>query len=134
MRIYFLFTYSRVSRSFNLRPFLPSISFRIRFIAASITLPDSLVSILIIDRYTNLSRYKSIGIVLVSTSSTSVAVTLYAPIATLRVFPYIDLSLLVTSLRASFNPIGIYYTAALWLNTDLTTIEYIYLPAANKEL
>ena len=132
MRIYFLFTYSRVSRSFDLRPLLPFISFRIRFIAISITLPDSLVSILIIDRYTNLSRYKSIGIVLVSTFSTSVAVALYAPIATLRAFPYIDLILLVTPLRAPFSPIGVYYTAAPWLSIDLATIEYIYLPAANK--
>ena len=132
MRIYFLFTYSRVSRSFDLRPLLPSISFRIRFIAASITLYNSLVSILIIDRYTTLSRYKSIGIVLVSTSSTSVAVALYASIATLRAFPYIDLILLVTLLRAPFNPAGVYYTAAPWLSTNLATIEYIYLPAANE--
>ena len=77
------------------------------------TLPDSLVSILIINRYSNLLRCKSIGIVLVSTSSTSVAVALYAPIATLRAFPYIDLILLVTPLRAPFSPIGVYYTAAL---------------------
>ena len=75
-------------------------------------MPNSLVSILIINRYTNLSRYKSIGIVLVLTSSTSVAVALYAPIATLRGFPYIDLILLVIPLRAPFNPIGEYYTAA----------------------
>ena len=53
------------------------------------------------------------GIVLVSISSTSVAVALYAPIATLRAFPYIDLILLVTPLRAPFSPIGVYYTAAL---------------------
>ena len=52
------------------------------------------------------------GIVLVSTSSTSVAVALYAPIATLRAFPYMDLILLVTPLRASFSPVEIYYTAA----------------------
>ena len=110
-RIYFLFIYSRVGRSFDLRSLLPSISFRIRFIAASITLPDSLASILIIDRCTNLSRCKSIGTVLVSTSNTSVAVALYAPIATLRAFPYIDLILLVTPLRAPFSPIRVYYTA-----------------------
>ena len=132
MRIHFLFTYSRVSRSFDLRPLLPSISFRIRFITTSITLPDSLVSILIIDRYTNLSKYKSIGIVLVSTSSISIAVALYASIATLRAFFYIDLILLITPLRALFNPIGVYYTAAPWLNTDLAIIEYIYLPVANE--
>ena len=84
------------------------------------------------DRYTNLSRYKSIGIVLVSISSTSVAVALYAPIATLRAFPYMDLILLVTPLRAPFSPIGVYYTAAPWLSADLATIEYICLPAANE--
>ena len=84
------------------------------------------------DRYTNLSRCKSIGIVLVSTSSTFVAVALYAPIATLRAFPCIDLILLVTPLRAPFSPIGVYYTAAPWLSADLATIEYIYLPAANE--
>ena len=95
-----------------MRPLLPSISFRIYFIAASITLPKFLVSILIIDRWTNLSRYKSIDIVLVSISSTSVAVALYASIATLRAFPYIDLILLVTRLRALFSPIEVYYTAA----------------------
>ena len=87
-------------------------SFRIRVIAASITLPDSLVSILIIDGYTILSRYKSINIVLVSTFSASVAVALYAPIATLKAFPYIDLILLVTPLRAPFSPARVYYTAA----------------------
>ena len=84
------------------------------------------------DRCTNLSRCKSIGTVLVSTSSTSVAVALYAPIATLKAFPYIDLILLVTPLRASFSPAGVYYTAAPWLSADLATIEYIYLPAANE--
>ena len=52
------------------------------------------------------------GAVLVSTSSTSVAVALYAPVAILRAFPYIDLVLLVTSLQAPFSPIGVYYTAA----------------------
>ena len=84
------------------------------------------------DRYTNLSRYKSIGIVLVSISNTSVAVALYALIATLRAFPYIDLILLVTPLRAPFSPAGVYYTAAPWLSADLATVEYIYLPAANE--
>ena len=69
---------------------------------------------------------------MVSISSTFVAVALYAPIATLRAFPYIDLILLVTSLRTSFSSIGIYYTAAPWLNADLAIVEYIYLPAANK--
>ena len=67
---------------------------------------------LIIDRCTNLSRYKSIGTVLVSTSSISVAVALYAPVATLRAFSYIDLILLVTPLRAPFSSVGVYYTAA----------------------
>ena len=95
---------------------------------------NSLVSILIIDRYTTLSRYKSIGIVLVSTSSISVAVALYVPIATLKAFPYIDLILLVTPLRAPFSSIRVYYTAAPWLSTDLATIEYIYLPAAYERL
>ena len=95
-------------------------------------MPDSLVSILIINRYINLSRYKSIGVVLVSIFSTSIAVALYAPIATLRAFRYIDLILLVTPLRAPFSPTGVYYTAALWLSADLATIEYIYLPAANE--
>ena len=95
-------------------------------------MPNSLVSILIIDCYTSLSRYKSIGIVLVSTSSTFVAVALYAPVATLRAFPYMDLILLVTPLRAPFGPAGVYYTAVPWLITDLATIEYICLPAANK--
>ena len=52
------------------------------------------------------------GAVLVSTSSASVAVALYAPIATLRAFPCIDLILLVTLLRAPFSPIGVYHTAA----------------------
>ena len=70
---------------------------------------------------------------MVSTSSTSVAVALYAPIATLRAFPYIDLILLVTPLRAPFNSIRVYYTAAPWLSTDLATIEYIYLPAVIKD-
>ena len=69
---------------------------------------------------------------MVSTSSTFVAVALYAPIATLRAFPCIDLILLVTPLRAPFSPIGVYYTAAPWLSADLATIEYIYLPAANE--
>ena len=132
MRIYFLFTYSRVSRSFDLRPLLPSISFRIRSIAASINLYNSLVSILIIDRCTNLSRYKSIGILLVSISSTFVAVALYAPIATLRAFLYIDFILLVTPIRAPFSSTGVYHTAATWLSTDLATIEYICLPVANE--
>ena len=72
------------------------------------------------------------GTVLVSTSSTSVAVALYAPVATLRAFPCIDLILLVTPLRAPFSPAGVYYTAASWLSADLATVEYIYLPAANK--
>ena len=66
--------------------------------AASMTLPDSLASILTMDRCTNLSRCKSIGAVLVSTSNTSVAVALYASIATLRAFPYIDLILLISPL------------------------------------
>ena len=52
------------------------------------------------------------GIVLVSTSSTSVAVALYAPIATLKAFPCIDLILLVIPLQAPFSPVGVYYTAA----------------------
>ena len=69
---------------------------------------------------------------MVSISSTSVAVALYAPIATLRAFPYIDLILLVTLLRAPFSSIEVYYTAAPWLSADLVTIEYIYLPAANE--
>ena len=72
------------------------------------------------------------GAVLVSTFSISVAVALYAPIATLRAFPYIDLILLVTPLRAPFSPAGIYYTAAPWLSADLATAEYMCLPAANK--
>ena len=53
------------------------------------------------------------GAVLVSTSSTSVTVALYAPIATLRAFPCMDLILLVTPLRAPFSPARVYYTAAL---------------------
>ena len=72
------------------------------------------------------------GTVLVSTSSTSITVALYAPIATLRAFPYIDLILLVTPLRALFSPAGVYYTSAPWLSADLATIEYICLPTANK--
>ena len=43
-----------------------------------------------------------------------------------------DLILLVTPLRAPFSSIGVYYTAVLQLSTDLATIEYIYLPAANE--
>ena len=71
---------------------------------------------------------------LVSTSSTSVAVALYASIATLRAFPYMDLILLVIPLRVLFSPAGVYYTAAPWLSADLATIEYICLPAANEGL
>ena len=87
---------------------------------------------LTMDRCTNLSRCKSIGAVLVSTSSASVAVALYAPVATLRAFPCMDLILLVTPLRAPFSPAGVYYTAAPWLSADLATAEYMYLPAANE--
>ena len=72
------------------------------------------------------------GTVLVATSSISVAVALYAPIATLRAFPYIDLILLVTPCRALFSPAGVYYTAAPQLSADLATVKYIYLPAANE--
>ena len=100
--------------------------------AASMTLPDSLASILTMDRCTNLSRCKSIGAVLVSTSNTSVAVALYASIATLRAFPYIDLILLISPLQAPFSPARVYYTAAPQLSADLATIEYICLPAANE--
>ena len=69
---------------------------------------------------------------MVSTSSASVAVALYAPVATLKAFPCMDLILLVTPLRAPFSPAGVYYTAAPWLSADLATAEYIYLPAANE--
>ena len=72
------------------------------------------------------------GIVLVSTSSASVAVALYAPIATLRAFPCMDLILLVIPLRAPFSPAGIYYTAVPQLSADLATAEYMCLPAANE--
>ena len=64
------------------------------------------------DRYTNLLKYKSLDIVLVQISNTFVAVALYASIATLRAFLYIDLILLVTPLRASPSSIEVYYTAA----------------------
>ena len=72
------------------------------------------------------------GTVLVSTSSTSVAVAIYAPIATLRAFPYIDLILLITPLRALFSLAGVYYTAAPWLSADLATVKYMCLPTANE--
>ena len=67
---------------------------------------------LILDRFTSLSRYKSIGTILVSISSISIIVALYASVATLRVFPYIDFILLVTPLRSLFYPIEVYYTVA----------------------
>ena len=56
---------------------------------------------------------------MVSTSSTSVAVALYAPVATLRAFPCMDLILLVTSLRVPFSPAGVYHTAAPIRNISL---------------